>query len=110
MWQFVLPFIFNPTEANLGAKSSFIFGGLSILCWIYLYFYQSETAGRSIEEIDELFFRKIPARKFKELQNRRRKEGRGGTSGKTGLMEVGYVETAQPTQSNTRVCEQGELV
>lgn len=65
MWQFVLPFIFNPNQANLGAKTSFIFGGLSVLCWIYLFFYQPETANRSFEEIDEMFFKHVPARQFK---------------------------------------------
>jgi len=65
MWSFVLPYLFNPDHANLGAKISFIFGGLSVLCFIYLYFYQVETAGRSYEELDELFIKKIPAKKFK---------------------------------------------
>lgn len=65
MWQFVLPYIINPDQANLGAKTAFIFGALSVLCWIYLFFYQPETANRSFEEIDEMFFKKVPARKFK---------------------------------------------
>ena len=65
MWQFVLPYIINPDQANLGARTAFIFGGLSILCWIYLFFCQPETAGRSFEELDEMFFKRVPARKFK---------------------------------------------
>ncbi|KAK9312418.1 general substrate transporter [Lipomyces starkeyi] len=65
MWSFVLPYIFNPNQANLGAKVAFIFGGLSVLCLIYLWFYQPETAGRSYEELDELFVKHVPARKFK---------------------------------------------
>jgi len=36
-----------------------------VLCFIYLYFYQVETAGRSYEELDELFIKKVPAKKFK---------------------------------------------
>ncbi|KAI0008268.1 general substrate transporter [Xylariaceae sp. FL0662B] len=65
MFSFVLPFLFNPDQANLGAKVTFIFGGLSVLCTIYVWFCQVETAGRSYEELDELFMKKIPARKFK---------------------------------------------
>jgi SP family general alpha glucoside:H+ symporter-like MFS transporter len=65
MWSFVLPYIFNPNEANLGAKTSFIFGGLSIISLVYLWVYQPETAGISYEELDEMFIKKIPARKFK---------------------------------------------
>jgi hypothetical protein len=89
MWQFVLPFIFNPNEANLGAKTSFIFGGLSVLCWIYLYFYQPETARRSFEEIDEMFLKHIPARKFKGFKTDAEQMGEDALGGKT---EVQHVE------------------
>lgn len=65
MWQFVLPYMFNPNEANLGAKIAFIFGGLCLLSLVYLYFYQPETAGRSYQELDEMFAKGVPARKFK---------------------------------------------
>lgn len=46
----------------------FIFGGLSFLCLIYLWFYQPETAGRTYEELDEMFIKGVPARKFKAYQ------------------------------------------
>lgn len=65
MWAFVMPFLFNPDHANLGAKVSFIFGGLAIICLVYLWFCQPETAGRTYEELDELFIKGISARKFK---------------------------------------------
>ncbi|KAI1485034.1 general substrate transporter [Biscogniauxia mediterranea] len=65
MLAFVLPFLFNPDQANLGAKVSFIFAGFSVFCTLYLWLCQPETAGRSYEELDELFIKKVPARKFK---------------------------------------------
>ncbi|PLB45056.1 MFS general substrate transporter [Aspergillus steynii IBT 23096] len=65
MWAFVIPFIFNPDKANLGAKTAFIFGGISVLCIVYVWFYQPETAGRSYAELDEMFMKRVPARKFK---------------------------------------------
>ncbi|CAI7656290.1 unnamed protein product [Penicillium bialowiezense] len=68
MWSFVLPYLFNPDQANLGAKVSFIFGGLATLCLVYLWFYQPETAARTYAELDEMFVKKIPARKFKRYQ------------------------------------------
>ena len=68
MWGLVLPYLFNPDKANLGAKVTFIFGGLSVLSTIYLWFYQPEVAGRSYEELDEMFRRRVPARKFKTYQ------------------------------------------
>ncbi|KAJ5630398.1 uncharacterized protein N7484_010498 [Penicillium longicatenatum] len=65
MWSFVLPYMFNPNEANLGAKVTFIFGGLSVICLVYLWFFQPETAGRTYGELDEMFMKKVPSRKFK---------------------------------------------
>ncbi|ETS78020.1 hypothetical protein PFICI_10082 [Pestalotiopsis fici W106-1] len=65
LWAFVIPYVFNPDQANLGAKTAFIYGGLGVLCIIYLYFYQVETAGRSYEELDELFQKGISVKDFK---------------------------------------------
>ncbi|KAF4450770.1 MFS hexose transporter [Fusarium albosuccineum] len=65
MWSFVLPYLFNPDKANLGAQVAFIFGGLAILSLVFLWFYLPETAGRTYEELDEMFIKGVPARKFK---------------------------------------------
>lgn len=54
----------NPDHGNMGAKSVFVFGGLNFLCLIYLWFYQVETRGRSIQELDELFSKGISVRDF----------------------------------------------
>lgn len=64
MWSFVLPYLFNPDQLNLGGKLGFIFGALSIVCLVYLWFYQPETAGRTYEELDEMFANKVKARSF----------------------------------------------
>lgn len=63
-WYFVLPVMFNPNQANLGGKIGFIFGGFSIITIGLLYFYLPETRFRTYEELDEMFSKKIPARKF----------------------------------------------
>lgn len=68
MWSFVLPYLFNPNKANLGAKVAFIFGGLAVLSLVYLWFCQPETAGRSYEELDEMFMKGVRARKFKDYR------------------------------------------
>ncbi|KAM0421338.1 hypothetical protein ACHAPT_010869 [Fusarium lateritium] len=75
MWAFVLPYIFNPDQANLGAKTAFIFAGISVFCMVYIWFYQPETAGLSYEELDELFMKGIPARKFKSYKTEARGQG-----------------------------------
>lgn len=68
MWSFTLPYLFNPNEANLGAKCAFIFGALSIICCVYFYYYHPETKGRSLAELDEMFAQRVPARKFATYQ------------------------------------------
>ncbi|KAF6802561.1 MFS hexose transporter [Colletotrichum sojae] len=68
MWAFVIPFLFNPDQANLKAKVAFIFGAFSVLCTVYLWFYQPEVAGRTYEELDEMFMKRVPARQFKEYK------------------------------------------
>lgn len=75
MWSFVLPYLFNPDKANLGAKVSFIFGGLAILSLVFLWFYLPETAKRTYEELDEMFVKQIPARKFKSYQSEAQAQG-----------------------------------
>lgn len=65
MWAFVIPYLFNPDQANLGARVAFIFGAFAVLSTIYLCLCQPETSGRSFAELDEMFVRKVPARGFK---------------------------------------------
>ncbi|KAI6379171.1 hypothetical protein MCOR25_002047 [Pyricularia grisea] len=65
MWSFVLPYLFNPDKANLGAKIAFIFGGLAVMSLVYVWFCLPETAARTYEELDEMFIKGVPARKFK---------------------------------------------
>ncbi|KAL7269679.1 hypothetical protein RUND412_007646 [Rhizina undulata] len=69
MWSFVVPYMFNPDQGNLGAKIGFVFGGISALCCIFVFFHQPETANRTFEELDEMFEMRIPARKFKTYVN-----------------------------------------
>ncbi|CAM1504268.1 Fc.00g018590.m01.CDS01 [Cosmosporella sp. VM-42] len=68
MWSFVLPYLFNPDKANLGAKVAFIFGGLAILSLVFLWLHLPETAKRTYEELDEMFVKNVPARKFKSYK------------------------------------------
>ena len=52
----------------MGAKVTFIFGGLAVICLVYLWFCQPETAGRTYEELDELFMNNVSARKFEGIR------------------------------------------
>ncbi|KAK1765058.1 general substrate transporter [Phialemonium atrogriseum] len=61
-----IPYMINPDEANMQGKLGFFFGGLAALCFAWAYFRVPETMGRTYEELDILFDRKVPARKFKD--------------------------------------------
>lgn len=64
VWALVTPYLFNPDQADLGAKTAFIFGSFGVLSLVYLWLYQPETAGRSYRELDELFINKVSVGKF----------------------------------------------
>lgn len=57
---FVVPYLLEEIGANIG----WIFGGFSIIATVYAYWRVPEISGRSLEELDELFENKVPARKF----------------------------------------------
>ncbi|TEA12420.1 Maltose permease MAL31 [Colletotrichum sidae] len=81
MWQFVIPFMFNPDRANLGAKIAFVFGGLCLLSLAYLWHFQPETGGRSYQELDEMFAKGVPARKFKTYKTTAQEQNEASARG-----------------------------
>jgi hypothetical protein len=66
IWAMSLPYAINPDQGNLGGRVAFIFAGVLALCVILIFFMVPETKGRTYTEIDELWSRGIPPRKFKE--------------------------------------------
>lgn len=82
MWNFVLPYMFNPDKANLGGKVGFVFGGLCFPCIALIWLFQPETMHRSYEELDEMFMNGIPARQFKTYQTQVQAEGELAKMGK----------------------------
>ncbi|ORY56140.1 sugar porter family MFS transporter [Pseudomassariella vexata] len=63
-----IPYMINPDQANMQGKLGFFFGGLAFLCYIWAFFRIPETKGRTYEELDLLFNKNLPARKFKGYQ------------------------------------------
>lgn len=55
----------NPTGWGLAGKCGYIWGGTALFCWVVAYFGLPEMKHRSYRELDILFKRKVPARKFK---------------------------------------------
>ncbi|CUM65856.1 uncharacterized protein PRCAT00003505001 [Priceomyces carsonii] len=64
----VMPYMLNPDEGNLRGKAGFVFGGMSLICIGWCYFRLPETKGRTFDEIDVMFHRKIRARDFSEYK------------------------------------------
>jgi len=58
------PYFMNPTEWNLKGYTGFIWGGTTFLTLTWAFFRLPETKGRTFNEIDVLFARKLSARKF----------------------------------------------
>ncbi|ORY27080.1 putative alpha-glucoside transport-related protein [Naematelia encephala] len=58
------PYMLNPTEWGWKGKIGFFWGPICFLCFIWAFFRLPEMKGRSYYELDIMFDRKIPARKF----------------------------------------------
>ncbi|KAJ9107001.1 hypothetical protein QFC19_002869 [Naganishia cerealis] len=55
-------------ESDEITLAGFLFAGLGVVCIILVWFFIPDFTGRSYAQIDELFSRKIPARKFASTQ------------------------------------------
>lgn len=62
------PYMINPSAWNWVGKAGFFFGGLSVICVAWTFLRLPETGGRTYEELDILFERKIAARKFAQYE------------------------------------------
>ncbi len=62
---FVIPYIFNVDEGDLGAMTGFVYAGMCVVGLIITFFYVPEMKGRTTAEIDQMFELKLPARAFK---------------------------------------------
>lgn len=58
--------LLNQTGWNLAGKCGYVWGGTAIVCLVSAYFGLPEFKNRSYRELDILFHRRVPARKFKE--------------------------------------------
>ncbi|KFY25691.1 hypothetical protein V491_01639 [Pseudogymnoascus sp. VKM F-3775] len=63
---FLGSYMLNPTGGNLGGKCGYVWGFTGFVCLVTAFFYLPEMKGLSYREIDILFKRKVPARKWKE--------------------------------------------
>ncbi|KAK3899805.1 general substrate transporter [Staphylotrichum tortipilum] len=59
------PYFINPEALDWGPKYLYIWGCSNLILAVFVFFFVPETRGRSLEQLDELFSKRVPARKFK---------------------------------------------
>ncbi|KAJ5683419.1 hypothetical protein N7462_006584 [Penicillium macrosclerotiorum] len=69
-WVFhmIVPYMYNTDAGNLGAKTGFVFAGLSAVLLVASWFMIPETAGKSVEEINMAYQEGVTPRKFASFQ------------------------------------------
>jgi len=60
--------ISNPTEWNLRGYTGFFWGTTALFTFIWAFFRLPESKGRSFEDLDILFAKEVPARKFAKYE------------------------------------------
>ncbi|EMD58953.1 hypothetical protein COCSADRAFT_153717 [Bipolaris sorokiniana ND90Pr] len=81
---FTAPYFINPESLNWGPEYGWIWGPSCFITVVWVYFYLPEIKDRTLEEVDEMFEARLPARKFRKyvcvghyLQGRDEKIERG---------------------------------
>ena len=59
------PYFMNPTQWNLRGYTGFIWGGTAFATFVWAFFRLPETKGRTFEDLDILFAKKVNARHFR---------------------------------------------
>lgn len=65
---FCIPYLLGSPGADLGAKVGWLLGGDSVIGVLFVIFFVPELAGRSLEEVDELFEARLWAWQFKSYK------------------------------------------
>ncbi|PCG97587.1 Major facilitator superfamily domain, general substrate transporter [Penicillium occitanis (nom. inval.)] len=63
---FFVPYMFNVGNADWGGKTAFFFTGLSFIAALVIFLEIPEMKNRTYVELDEMFEKHIPTRRFKE--------------------------------------------
>ncbi|KAK3689085.1 general substrate transporter [Podospora appendiculata] len=61
---FTAPYFINPAELNWGGKYGFVWFGTTCIVVAFVWFMVPEVQGRSLEEIEEMFDQRLPAKDF----------------------------------------------
>ncbi|CCC11214.1 hypothetical protein SMACR_03919 [Sordaria macrospora] len=64
MVSFFSPYFINSDKLNWGPKHGYIWGGSNLILAVWTWVFVLETKGRSLEQLDELFEKRVGARQF----------------------------------------------
>jgi SP family sugar:H+ symporter-like MFS transporter len=65
---FTAPYFINSADLNWGPKYGYIWFVTNLINMIFIFFFLPEMKDRTLEEIDELFHNRVPARKFSRYE------------------------------------------
>ncbi|KAG8169102.1 hypothetical protein KVR01_001851 [Diaporthe batatas] len=65
---FIAPYFLNPDALGWNAKFAFLWAPGCVLGAIWVYLYLPEVKDRKLEEIDEMFVARLPAKKFRQYE------------------------------------------
>ncbi|KAF2005629.1 MFS monosaccharide transporter-like protein [Amniculicola lignicola CBS 123094] len=63
---FTAPYFINPDALNWGPEYGWIWGPSCLITVVWIFFCLPEIKNRTLEEIDEMFEQRLPARKFRK--------------------------------------------
>lgn len=101
-WTAVLPYLINPEKANLGAKIGFMYGGFGVCIFLFVFFCVPEYFKRSLEELDELFIKRVATRSFSSFECTASVDGQTVDDAATEVLEH------KTTKVSVEQCEQVE--
>ncbi|KAI8942759.1 hypothetical protein NX059_000803 [Plenodomus lindquistii] len=61
---FSIPYLIYPKYAGLDSKVGFIFGSIAAVCFVFTWLFIPECKGKTLEQVDYMFIKKVPLRKF----------------------------------------------
>jgi SP family general alpha glucoside:H+ symporter-like MFS transporter len=68
LFSFITPYMYNVDSGNLGAKTGFVYAGLTVIIGAVSWFLVPETAGLTVEDIDLAYETGVKPRGFKKLR------------------------------------------
>ncbi|KAL3442662.1 putative MFS sugar transporter [Aspergillus insuetus] len=68
LFSFITPYMYNVDSGNLGAKTGFVYAGLTVIIVGVSWFLVPETAGLTVEDIDLAYETGVKPRGFKKLR------------------------------------------